>query len=303
MSDFLKIFFVLCGLATAFVFGRNYGEKTITESKDFQKTQYSSVEGEKCQQELAGTKQKFQELLDSSDLKKADEVLAKIMTIFLADLSLHLSDDKQKEFAERDRSCASKPTTVATNTKQNPSDKGDKAAAAEEKAIGIDRKYKSAEWMLSNSNSDQEIKNRLKEVEIKNLDNFLKGAPKTDLNKAKVFFGEYRGTIFGQTKKIYGELYLNVGEGKNKKGQAAAEGQIKLFRRGEEVSSSGFNTDHFGYSQPGTVGTIVTLGQQKLVQFIPVQGNAANQIAGFLYERMPNGTTNTIGSFIIEKAY
>ena len=63
MSDFLKIFFILCGFVAAFVFGRNYGEKTITESKEYIKMRSDSAETEKTAAELAAIKNKFQDLL------------------------------------------------------------------------------------------------------------------------------------------------------------------------------------------------------------------------------------------------
>lgn len=106
MTDFLKIFFVLCGIVAAFLFGRNYGEKTVVESKEYIKMRSDSAQTEKAEAELAGLKAKFQDLLDdSSDLKKADEVLSKIMTVFLADLSLHLSEDKEKDLSIGKAAC------------------------------------------------------------------------------------------------------------------------------------------------------------------------------------------------------
>ena len=88
MKDFLKIFLVLCAVVGAFFFGRNYGEVTQVESSEFKTLKSDNFNNQNAQVELKNLKEKFQNLLDSSDLKKADEVLGKIMTIFFFFFSL-----------------------------------------------------------------------------------------------------------------------------------------------------------------------------------------------------------------------
>lgn len=70
MKDFLKILFVLVIVVIAFVSGRNYGESSILESKDYKETKSNLADSTRSDEELRLMKEKFQNLLDSADLKK-----------------------------------------------------------------------------------------------------------------------------------------------------------------------------------------------------------------------------------------
>mgnify|MGYP000906122875 FL=1 len=221
MSDFLKIFFVLCGFVTAFLFGRNYGEKTVVESKEYIKMRSDSSQAEKAEAELAGLKAKFQDLLDSSDLKKADEILSKIMTVFLADLSLHLSEDKEKDLSIGKAACVARPVADVSA----PSQKSEPQAPQETTKLDIQQpqadkqakntgKYRSQEWILVNSQTDSEIRRNLKKLELKDLDIYLKGAPETNIQKSEKYLGSYRGRVFDVNQKEYGYLTLDLSRAK-----------------------------------------------------------------------------------------
>jgi hypothetical protein len=295
MTDFLKIFFVLCGFVVAFVFGRNYGEKTVIESKEYIKMRSDSSQAETAEAELAGLKTKFQDLLDSSDLKKADEVLSKIMTVFLADLSLYLSEDKEKDLSIGKAACGVRPTPDIPATLQ----KSEPQSPQVEKQAKNTGKYRSQEWILVNSQSDSEIRRNLKKLELKDLDIYLKGAPETNLQKSEKYLGSYSGRVFDVNQKEYGFLTLDMVPAKNNKGEDVLKGKIEFFRNNKAESTSNFTTNHFGYSPEGFSGTVVTFGTLQL-QIYSIE--SSRKLAGYFYERLPNGTTKTIGTFILNRS-
>lgn len=306
MSDFLKIFFVLCGFVTAFLFGRNYGEKTVVESKEYIKMRSDSSQAEKAEAELAGLKTKFQDLLDSADLKRADEVLSKIMTVFLADLSLHLSEEKEKDLSIGKAACIARPAVdlqaapVLKSEPQPPQEaaKADLQQAQTDKQAKNTGKYRSQEWILVNSQTDSEIRRNLKKLELKDLDIYLKGAPETNIQKSEKYLGSYSGRVFDVNQKEYGFLTLDMAPAKNNKGEDVLKGKIEFFRNNKAESTSNFTTDHFGYSPEGFSGTVVTLGGRQL-QIYSIE--SSRKLAGYFYERLPNGTTKTIGTFILNR--
>lgn len=301
MKDFLKIFFVLCGLVGAFVFGRSYGEKTIAESKEYIKMRSDAAVADTAVAELSGLKTKFQDLLDSSDLKKADEVLSKIMTVFLADLSLHLSEEKEKDLSAGKAMCAGQLQPQAVNKKievQKVASPEIQSTTKENKFAKGAAKYKSLEWILTNSNSDFELKRNLKPLELKDLDSFLKNAPETTLKDAEKFLGSYRGRVFDVTGKDYALLIIELKPAKNSKNEDVIKGKIQLYRNNKLESESSFTDNHLGYSPVGFSGAIVSLGARQIQIY-----SADNElkIAGYIYERLPNGTTKTEGSFILNR--
>lgn len=290
MSDFLKIFFVLCGLVAAFLFGRSYGEKTISDSKEYIKMRSDASRAESAQVELAGLKTKFQDLLDSSDLKKADELLSKIMVVFLADLSLHLSEDKEKELSFGKAMCASRPSTAPAEPIPT--------APTKTKTVKNTGKYRSQEWILIHSRSDSEIRRNLKKLELKDLDIYLKDAPVTTLQKSEKYFGLFRGSVFDVNQKEYGTLTLDLAPTKNSKDEDVIKGKIEFFRNKNIESTSSFTTNHFGHSPEGFSGTVATFDSRQL-QIYAIENS--RKLAGYIYERLPNGTTKTIGTFILNR--
>lgn len=302
MTDFLKIFFVLCGIVAAFLFGRNYGEKTVVESKEYIKMRSDSMRAEKAEAELEGLKTKFQDLLDSTDLKKADELLSKIMTVFLADLSLHLSEDKEKDLSTGKAACVTQPridTLTTASLKSQEAIKANFVQEQQEKNSKKTGKYRSQEWILVNSQTDSEIRRNLKKLELKDLDIYLKGEPETNLQKSEKYIGAYRGRVFDVNQKEYGILTVDLAPSKNAKDEDVLKGKIEFFRNNNSESTSNFTTNHFGYSPEGFSGTVVTLGGRHL-QIYLIENS--RKLAGYFYERLPNGTTKTIGTFILNRA-
>ena len=273
------------------------------ESKEYIKMRSDSASTEKSEGEIAALKKKFQDLLDSTDLKKADEVLSKIMTIFLADLSLHLSADKEKDLSAGKLQCAvgTEPVKPIDNTSP-PKLTANQITAAEEKAVDKSNsqiaKFKSSEWLLVNSRSDSEIKRNLKKIELKDFDTYLKGAPETSFQDSEKYLGSYKGRVLDINNIQYGLLSINLKQIKNDKNEVGLSGLIEFFKNGKKQGGGSFTSQNFGYSPVGFSGTMYSMGSLQL-QIYAIDNS--RRLAGYMYERLPNGTTTTIGTFILNR--
>jgi hypothetical protein len=306
VKDFLKIFLVLCAVVGAFFFGRNYGEVTQVESSEFKTLKSDNFNNQNAQNELKNLKEKFQNLLDSSDLKKADEVLGKIMTIFLADLSLQVSEDKQKDFELGKQVCVMKTpdpaktakTEVKPEAKIDPKHE-DEEPVVETKKRGIknEGKFKVAEFEITEAQDTASIRKALEQLELKKLDSILDGAPRSSFQQSKKFFGVYRGSVIDTTGKIYGTMIMDIRN--TPAAKSPIKGSLKLFRDGVETTGSDFDNDALGYTSEGFAATIIQIGSRGYIQVY--KSESIQKIAGIYYERLPNGTTKTIGTFILSR--
>lgn len=296
MKDFIKIFFILIIIVSAFITGRNYGEKTVVETADYKTMSSAGQRISQTESELNNIKEKFQNLLDQNDLSKKEDMYSKMMTFLLVDLGLRLTEEKQKEY-----DAAIKNVEVVT-----------KREVAEEKAVAQKpvtpkekkwskhsaSKFKSYEWMLQNTQTDLEAKKILKDLEIKDLDSLLKDATNTDEQKGEKLFGTYRGKIFGVDQKEYGSLVISLKEKlseveSDKKG---LEGDVKIYRQGQSIGSSEFTQNNLGLTPLGTESVIIEAGG-RYYQFYKIE--SSQKLGGYFYERLTNGTTKTIGHFLL----
>ncbi len=306
MKDFLKIFLVLCSIVAAFFFGRSYGEQTKTESSEFKNLKSDSFNNQNAQEELKNLKEKFQKLLDSSDLKKSDEVLGKIMTIFLADLSLQLTADQQKDIEIGKIACVSKSpepvvaikTELKSEIMTNPKHE-DEEPVIEVKKSGIknEGKFKAAEFQIIESEDISSIQKALSQLELKKLDSILDGAPHSSFEQSKKFFGSYRGSIIDVTGNVYGTIIMDIKNTPADKSPIA--GTIRMFKDGKAISTSTFSSTELGFTSEKFKATIVPFGPNRYLQIYKTE--ALQKIAGIMYESLPNKTTNTIGRFILSR--
>lgn len=311
MSDFIKIFLVLCAVAASFVFGRNYGEKTVVESKDYLKLQSDAKQTNENDAQIANLKQKIQNLLDSSDLKKADQVLSQIMTLFLADLGMHLSEQQQKDFDQGKQLCfrpetgplPEKKQVEASPAKPEPTAKPTEEPAQTANNLSLARqqylkRFKTSEWFLKNSRNEQEVVRNLKKLQLKDLDIYLKNAPESSWEKSEGYFGSYRGRITDITGKDYGMLIVNLKQTLNSKNEKVIKGNIQVYKNEKQESEGNFTTNHFGYGPEELLGTVVNVGFRYLQIY---SLDSQSKLAGILYERLPNGTTKTVGTFLLNR--
>lgn len=306
MKDFIKIFVVLIAVVVAFVSGRNYGEQSILESKEFKDNKSSQAENARAEAELKLMKDKFQSLLDSADLKKADEVYGKMMTLFLVDLGLRISDQQQKDLdtgkaqllmcaAQTGSAPAIKPVVPAQVSTP-------KALTEEAEAPKVPRfsrlsagRFKSTEWTLVNSSSNSEILKNLEKVKLTDIDAFLKGAPHTGIAELQKYYGTFRGRVSAVDGSNYGSLVVEIGPAEK---ENLVTGEVKFFREGKVQSNSAFTSDSWGYRPEGYQGNMVSMGDRYL-QIYKIE--SSDKIAGNFYERLPNGTTKLIGSFVLNR--
>lgn len=303
MKDFLKILFVLIAIVIAFVSGRNYGETSITESKDYKDTKSMISDNAHSEEELRLMKDKFQALLDSADLKKADEVYGKMMTLFLVDLGLRISEQQQKDLdVGKAQLAMCSPASDKPVVKEKPVETPKQEASAEPKekdskftkmAAG---RFKSTEWTLVNSSSNAEILRNLEKVKLTDIDAFLKGAPETQFSDLQKYYGTFRGRVAAVDGTNYGSLVVSIGPSTDKNNQVT--GEVKLYRNGNNESTSNFTSNTWGYTPSGFQGNMVSMGGRYL-QIYKIEN--ADKLAGNFYERLPNGTTKLIGSFVLSR--
>lgn len=306
MKEFIKIFLVLCAIVGAFFFGRNYGVETQIESKEFKTLKSDNYNNQNAQDELKNLKEKFQTLLDSSDLKKTDELLGKIMTIFLADLSLQLTEEKQKDFEFGKRICSTSPTepTALEKIENKPEVKTESKTIEEEPVVEVKKhsikneaKFKKAELDIIAAEDIGTIRKALNSLELKKIDSLLDGAPRSTFQQSKKFFGHYRGSVIDVLGNAYGTMTIEIQN--TPEAKEPISGKIKLFKGGEAISTSTFTTTEIGFSPENYQATIIDFGPQRFLQAYKLE--SSQKIAGILYERLPNGTTKTIGSFILSR--
>lgn len=306
MKDFLKIFFVLIAIVIAFITGRNYGETSVVESKEYKDTKSQIVDNANSNSELALMKEKIQSLLDSSDLKKADEVYGKMMTLFLVDLGLRISEQQQKDMDVG----KSQLLVCASQSGQKPVVKTPEAPVQQmsipakepqepkepkftQNPIG---KYKSSEWTLVNSSSNAEIVKSLEKLKLTSVDAYLQNSPETRYGDLQKYFGTFRGRVSAVDGSNFGSLILNIGPSSEKEKQVA--GKVELYREGKVQSTSTFSGDTWGNTPTGFMGTMVEMGK-RFLQIYKIE--SADKIAGNFYERLPNGTTKHIGYFVLSR--
>ncbi len=291
MKDFIKIFFILVIIVSAFITGRNYGEKTVVETTDYKTMSSAEQRIGQTESELNNIKEKFQNLLDQNDLSKKEDMYSKMMTFLLVDLGLRLTEEKQKEYDS---------AIKAQEEKAEPRKREIAQIIPKEKKWSKHSvsKFKSYEWMLQNTQTDLEARKILKDLEIKDLDSLLKDATTTNEQKGEKLFGTYRGKIFGVDQKEYGSLVISLKEKlseveSDKKG---LEGDVKIYRQGQSIGSSEFTQNNLGLTPLGTEGIIIEAGG-RYYQFYKIENS--QKLGGYFYERLTNGTTKTIGSFLL----
>jgi hypothetical protein len=308
VKDFLKILAVLIVIVIAFVTGRNYGEQSVVESKEFKDNKTLLADTTRAEEELRITKEKFQALLDSADLKKADEIYGKIMTIFLVDLGLRISEAKQKDLDEGKNKLSmcvdpksNRPVEkVVEKPKEEPQPtRAEEMRQEKEKTERFSQlnpgRFKSTEWTLMNSDSNAEIRRNLEKLKLTDIDAFIKGAPETSYENVLKYFGTYRGKVTAVDDSDYGSLVIAIGPGEK---QNHATGDVKFYRKGKQESHGSFTSASWGYSPAGYQGNMVQLGG-RFLQIYKLE--SAQKLAGNFYERLPNGTTKLIGSFVLNR--
>lgn len=293
MKDFFKIFFVLCGFVGAFLYGRNYGEQTFKQSEEYQKFVKAKDEQDFLRSDIENAKAKLQNILDGSKNKKSEDLLAQILQVFLADLNLKIQNQK---LLKENSVTTLTPTVQISEPVIVGKSFSEELDRKPKKAFDY-KKLKSYEWILTNAQSSEDVVGNLKNVEIKSMDSYMTSAIGTNPQDEAVIFGSYRGRIMDVLNKEYGTLVLEIGAAAEE-GNDQFKGSLKQFRNGKQTSTESFSGTKLGYRFEGSSGIIMNFGSNYYqVYKIP----QTQQIAGFYYERLVNGTTKTIGSFVLNR--
>lgn len=318
MKDFVKIFLGICALVAAFVFGRSYGEKGFKESEEYRSFVKANEDLSFSKNELENVKAKLQNITDAAENKKTDELLAEILHVFLTDLGLRLQNKdailKQAQQVatttehavfDKNKLKAESPAATQTNTEAK-SDEEEKRLREELAALKAQKKwtslelgkYKSAEWILQNSSSNNQIKEQLKKVKIKNMNSFLNTTVGGDEAYIGAFLGDYSGNIDYINGKRFGTLGMKFSKIAN--GSARLGVEISLLTQdGKGDATKMITQGGFGSRQPELDGIVTKWQDSYYFQFYKVKN--PEQIAGIYYQSLPNGATNEIGSFILKK--
>lgn len=298
MKDFLKIFGVLCLIVAAFAMGRNYGEKSLQDSTQYQAFLKDQVACQFDKNQYENLKAKFQNVVDGASTKKTEELLGQILQIFLADLGLRIQN--QQAFLKIQSCTPPEPATVPPvipALAPQPAPLAEKKSPRERAAVADIKKFHSYEWMLTNSGSASEVQSNLKNVEIKNIDPFLKSTTPATPQQMESIYGSYRGRVFDQSKNEFATLAIEINL-RQESEKTLLTGSIKMFKNGKETVGHRFTTSQLGYAINGSSGFIIDSGNH-YYQVYKITGT--QQIAGYFYERLPNGTTNTIGAFTLNR--
>ncbi len=297
MKDFVKIFLALCFLVITFLFGRRYGEDNFKQTEEFQSLLKTRDEQNYTKNDFENAKTKFQNVIDGAETKKSDELLGQILQIFLADLGLRIQD--QKTFIKSTPIVSGETIkTKISPDRQTKEASVEPHARAERKERLVDyKRLKSYEWILQNSANNQDLRKNLANVEIKNMDQFLRGAVEAKPQELENIFGSYRGRIMDINNKEYGTLAMEINPVPDSQ-PMKLKGSLKIFKNGKETTSKGFMTTQLGYRVEGTAGIIIDNGN---TYFQIYKTTESQQIAGIYYERLVNGTTNIIGSFVLNR--
>ena len=293
MKDFVKIFSAVSVLVGVFLYGRKYGEDNFKQTEEYQALVKAKEEQGFTKNDLENAKIKFQNIIDGAETKKADELLGQILQIFLADLGLKIQN--QKTFAKE---CV--PTQEQQKTpllSQKPAPAKEEIEVKKDKRADY-RKLKSREWILQNSRDDLEIKKNLKNVEIKDMTSFLETTSSAKISKFENIFGSYRGRLFSVDDKEFSTLILEI---KPYRDGAKEKVHIRIaeIRQGK-TSERNSDTDEIGFISNSSNSFLLNYGESnKFYQIYKI--SETNQLAGYFYEQLVNGTTKTIGSFVLNR--
>jgi hypothetical protein len=307
VKDFLKIFFGISALVTAFIIGRGYGEKSFKESEEYRSFIKSNEDLNFTKNEIENVKAKLQNITDGAENKKTDELLGQILTVFLNDLGLTLQNKEAiLKQAQEIKSAAVHTKTAATAAAAASETEEPKKLREELKALKEQKKwtnldlgkYKSTEWILQNATSDRQVKEQLTKVRIKNMNSFLAGTTNGDEAQINVFMGEYRGKFEYIDGTRAGSLKMKFS--KTTKEGATLAVEIGMFGAdGKTTSSETITPGGFGMRQAELEGVVTKWQDTSFFHFYKLKNK--NQIAGNLYQSLPNGATTTIGSYILSR--
>lgn len=307
MRDFIKIFLVLTGIVIAFVSGRNYGENTVIQSQEYKLKISRLNEIEKSLQNFNSTKEKIQILFEDTEFNKKNDFYGQLLTLLVFDLDLDLSDQQRKQIEQNKNYVNQCVANNKPSVKKDESLTEDRAVAAVEEdkeretsqkqkkwnKVG-EKKFKSMESSLLQSLKDSDIRKNLNNLIISNMDAFIKESSTVQFEEIENYEGTYRGQVTAINGDSYGSLIVQIGVDKEAKGFVTEN--IKLYRQGREELTVDNKLKTYKQSEYSAV--VMDL-ENRYLQIYKLQNK--EKITGHFYERLPNGTSKLIGSFVLSR--
>ncbi|MBY0453130.1 MAG: hypothetical protein K2P92_08850, partial [Bdellovibrionaceae bacterium] len=256
--------------------------------------------------DLENIKTKLQNVVDRGSNQKTDELLAQILQIFLADLGLQIQNKELLLQKAKQASIVATPPAPASGgevklepaieTKNETPEEKPKKNQDWKKVT--DLRYQQLEESLLDSKSDKDILRILKNLKITRLEKFLNLSEEAQASFFESFNGTYVGAIFDINSKHYGSLSYKSNVIKTEASERVA-GEINFSSVDHGKSSRTFDEKSFGRVVYGFRSVIIHHSDNKYFQFYRLKN--VNKIAGNYYEKLPNGTTNLIGIFTLNR--
>lgn len=297
MKDFLKIFMVLCGLVAAFLFGRSHGETTYRDGTEYRQVIKNNEELGFASGKLENLKIKIQNVTDTAGDKKTEQLLSELLQIFSSELDLQIPNREQilKRAAE------TAPAEVKTAKAAPERAAVEPAAPIKSKprpwtATSLN-KFKSYEWMITNSAGAPGAMRDLKKVQIRNIASFLKEAGDSRLSECEELLGSYKGSVKDINNRYFGSLEFKLKNSADGTSEDGLRGKISWYNNDSAFSEN--IQDSCGKKIEGLNSRIFMISADKYVQLYKLK--SVDKTAGNFYEVLPNGTTKIIGSFVLNR--
>ncbi len=254
-------------MVSSFFIGRNWrGRNSNPATSSFSDSQ----------QQLANIKDQFltlyeTDLQDYARLKtmeakyqSANDILAKMMTIFLAELGLRISKNEIHEITapiKQEGHNALTGSNKACGPQKSRSQCPSLSQLAREQGkqvIDLNNlnKPKKPKWLenegkISSIESEDDAKEFLKSVEIKNFSQEIASAKNVGNSGYEKFQGRFEGTLYFDDKdKAPADVFMELDGTIDENGKVVGKNEIKLSREGKVFSHSTGNGDIKNYKKP-----------------------------------------------------
>jgi hypothetical protein len=298
LTEFVKIFLVLCFIVGAFFVGKNHGLKTYFNSKDYKKILAEKEDLDYAKNEFENAKAKLQNIIDQGDKKKTEELLTQILHVFLTDLGIQIQNRKLLLQQARQNNSnlppvvVSEPEPIVVSSAEKAILQLKKDEREKNKAI---EKLRAVESKLTNTRSRSRSRELLDRVSINNLGQFLSGA-EFENSDCLSFIGEFRGDVAAPSKEKMGSMTLVLKPIQENSREFL--GKITWYYSPNPPLSSDIQNS-CGKKIPNIKGRFFSLTENRIIQLYPVLGEEA--VVGNFYEILPAGTSKRIGTVSLRR--
>lgn len=278
------------GLVLGFGLSQKFSKKEILKTSNDEKI--TAIE-----QLSKNDYQDYLRIKDADEkLKKADEILGKVMILFLADLSLHISQQKNVPVSASVIENSAKPLSVepSSSVKANPSSTTENPVAVQPATVFNDKKITQAATM-------KEALSYLKQVETKDLKSVLSGNFKVTTEQNLLLQGHYVGVITfdDQTEPWRIEWDVNSDF---RDGQLKGQSEIRLSNSKKVFSRSrgqGDIKDFSAWSKDSQAILVNSYGDDGYIQLYYLAH--LNKFVGNYYLKDKSGSFKKVGTTFLEK--